>query len=283
VSNFDGLDIDFDWVFGERSLKIRSERLSDLIDFAFTHDIRGLILNESSGFRLSDLKAIAGNRFVEAVLICGRFKDLSPLYELPNLRQLAISYSEAPFDPCLLPLIEKLSCEWTSGRAGIAEAVTLRELHLGKFKSPTKDLQPLNNLTNLEVLDLSGGNIWSLDGIESFGKLRRLELHSQKFLADIRALAGSKAPIEFLHMAGCSKVMEHEVVQHLSSLKILRMHRCGTISSLGFVKKCPSLRSFRFLDTDVADGKLSPLKKLDDVCFTEKKHFSHRVKDFANS
>jgi hypothetical protein len=281
VSNFTGLEITYDWVFGERALVLYSERLADLLDFAFTHDIRGLVLNEAHGFNPADLPAIAGYRFIEAVLVCGEFKDLAPLHDLPNLRRLAISYSEAPLDPQRMPAIERLSCDWTAGRAGILQAVTLRELALRNFKPRTSDLQPLSDLTNLEVLGLTQGTISSLNGIERLSRLRRLELHSQRHLSDIRALAASEAPIEFLHMDRCPRVTDHGVVQHLPALQVLRMHRCGTISNLGFVRSSRSLRSFRFLDTDVADGDLSPLKGLADVCFTEKKHFSHRVRDFG--
>jgi hypothetical protein len=131
----------------------------------------------------------------------------------------------------------------------------------------------------LEVLDLSLGNIASLSGIEAFPKLRRVELHRLRSLVDIQALAVCEAPIEFLHMDGCSKLAGHEVVGRLRALEVLRMHRCGVIASLGFVRECRSLRSFRFLETDVADGDLSPLESLADVCFTQKGHFSHRLRD----
>lgn len=33
------------------------------------------------------------------------------------------------------------------------------------------------------------------------------------------------------------------------------------------------------MKTDVLDGDLSPLLRLDDVYFTEKKNFSHKTKD----
>lgn len=52
------------------------------------------------------------------------------------------------------------------------------------------------------------------------------------------------------------------------------------MNSLDFIEGLKKLHSFRFMKTDVLDGNLSYLLNLEDVSFTFKKHFSHKLGDF---
>lgn len=81
----------------------------------------------------------------------------------------------------------------------------------------------------------------------------------------------------------CKKIVDYEQLWTCGDLEELKLHDCGTIKTIAFVERLKKLKTFRFMKTDVLDGDLFPLRRLDDVYFTEKKHFSHKTSDMNQS
>lgn len=73
----------------------------------------------------------------------------------------------------------------------------------------------------------------------------------------------------------CKKIKNYGVVSQIKGLKILRFNDCGSIPNIRFLKEMPNLEDFRFVDTNVLDGDLTPCFGLKSVGFFKKKHYSH--------
>jgi hypothetical protein len=119
----------------------------------------------------------------------------------------------------------------------------------------------------------------SLDGLERFAVLECLNLH---YNTSLSRLAGGVLPcVQYMTIEKSPKLGDYESLTRFANLIILRVFQCGAIKSVGFVDQLRNLRSFRFIGTDVLDGDLSKLLRLEDVEFTQKRHFSHKSTKFG--
>jgi hypothetical protein len=55
------------------------------------------------------------------------------------------------------------------------------------------------------------------------------------------------------------------------------LSKCAPIESLSFVADMPNLRSISFVNTNVLDGDLHYLEKLDYAGFDSKRHYTHKM------
>ncbi len=58
-------------------------------------------------------------------------------------------------------------------------------------------------------------------------------------------------------------------------MESVRLSKMGVIPSLGFVTRMPNLREWRFVETTIADGDMSPLLGLESVAFDNNRRYSH--------
>jgi hypothetical protein len=123
--------------------------------------------------------------------------------------------------------------------------------------------------------------IRSLRGISEYKTLDSIELHYCSKLEKIEDLAGVDIKSFFANV--CKKISDYEFLGECKNLERIKMNECGPMKSLEFVNSLVKLRTFRFIKTDVLDGDISPLLRLDDVYFTEKKHFSHKTNEMHQS
>jgi hypothetical protein len=125
-------------------------------------------------------------------------------------------------------------------------------------------------------LSLVQSPLISIKGVGRFSHLERLELAYLTKLESIAAVAELKnGRLEILDCEVCRKMQDHETVKEVPSLHVLRFNDCGEIPGIDFLDGMPNLREFRFVDTNVKDGNLRPLLRLDSVGFFRKKHYSH--------
>jgi hypothetical protein len=71
-------------------------------------------------------------------------------------------------------------------------------------------------------------------------------------------------------------------IKSLSGIEVLRLNECGEIEDLEFLYDFPHLIDFRFVNTNVRSGDLSPLlkhKTLKSVGFMDKRHYSLKSDD----
>jgi hypothetical protein len=164
----------------------------------------------------------------------------------------------------------------------ISEACTsLRLLDLSRYRPKSRDLTGLPALA-VEDLTLVQSPLRTIDGIERFTGLRRLELSYLTRLERIGAVAGlAGGRLERLECLKCRKIRDHAAVRAADSLKVLRFNACGDIPSIAFLNEMPNLEEFRFVHTNVLDGDLTPLLRLKAAGFFAKKHYSHKPEEVA--
>jgi hypothetical protein len=148
--------------------------------------------------------------------------------------------------------------------------------HLKAKKNPFDNLPPSNKLLYLEI---NWGNIKCFCGIEKFGSLKRLELHHCLKLEIDEGLSTLKDKLEYLHINQSKKFKFSDELLRLQKLKVLCLNNCGQIESLGFLKYFPNLIDFRFVNTNVLDGNLTPILEhptIRTVGFLNKKRYNYK-------
>ena len=152
----------------------------------------------------------------------------------------------------------------------------LRYLFVMHHKSADGDLGNLDvpaQLTYLELLSSNARNI----GVLPAG-LRRLELRRCVKLETAQGLAASCPELRHLHLKTSRKFQDLSSLFKLKRLEVLCLNGCGDLPDLKFLARFPRLRDFRFVDTNVLDGDLSPLlslPKLESIGTMDKRHYSH--------
>ncbi|MDP2228970.1 MAG: hypothetical protein Q8J78_16000 [Moraxellaceae bacterium] len=239
----------------------------------------GLVIWQSSSFSESDLNILNKLPPLKMLALYGFSKslDLSVVESINALEELALDGKAAVVDFCLLPSLRRLYVEWWDGVFVNEGEANLIGLKVGKLS--TDDLAPLASFQGLQELDLVQPKIKSLLGIEYFHGLRVLSVYAAKKLTDI---SGINDGIRELCIEQSGSIADYGPIASCKSIEVLRVHRSAAFKSLSFVSGLKQLQSFRFMNTDVLDGDLSFLSGIPDVCFTQKKHFSHKLKDFAD-
>jgi hypothetical protein len=133
---------------------------------------------------------------------------------------------------------------------------------------------------NLLYLELNWSNIQDFLGIEKMNKLKRLELHYCTKLQNDFGLSGLADTLEHLHINQSKKFVPSEELFSLKNLRVLCLNSCGNLDNLNFLNQFSNLIDFRFVDTNVFDGDLSPIldhPTIRNVGFLNKRHYN--IKD----
>lgn len=207
--------------------------------------------------------------------------DLGSFDQLPELEQLTICETKQTLDLARLPALRELRAVWHPKLFQNVAASNVSSLHVWKYRPKVSDLTQAPPFSKLVDLELVQSNITSLLGIRSYPLLQRLDLHMLNSLQHLTELSLRHLRVFIAH--GCPKITDHENLATCRSLEILNMSRCGTMKSVGFVDNLPYLKSFRFLDTAIADGDYSHLRRLEDVWFTDSRKIDYKTSDFRQT
>lgn len=137
----------------------------------------------------------------------------------------------------------------------------------------------LSSTNSLLYLEMNWANIKDFQKIEKLSNLKRLELHYCTKLETDKGLSSLKDTLEILHINQSRKFVPTDELDQLKSLKILCLNSCGSIESLDFLYNFPNLIDFRFVNTNVLNGDLSPILKhptIRTVGFLNKQHYNYR-------
>lgn len=153
-------------------------------------------------------------------------------------------------------------------------------LTLWHHKSKLRNLLDLPVPESLLYLDLTWSDIQDFVGIKKMVNLKRLELHYCTKLQNGLGLSGLAHTLEHLHIEQSKKFVPTEELFSLKNLRVLRLNSCGNLENLHFLNQFPKLIDFRFVDTNVLDGDLSPIldhPTIRSVGFLNKRHYN--IKD----
>ncbi len=176
--------------------------------------------------------------------------------------------------------LEMLACKLSNRLIGLESCSNLKSLTVSNYKSKIKDLSALPSLNNLEHLSLIKTDITTLQGIERFSNLKKLEMFSASKLETIAALQALSNSIEEIQVEQCKKINDYETLGKVKSLKKIILSESGEIKSLAFVKELPRLEFISFWGTNVLDGNIKYCEGINYVGFDNKKHYTHKSEQF---
>lgn len=261
----------------EKLLAIDSTRIDACMEYFKAGDFAGIWINSAVGYKDDNVDFLARYPETRRVEIVARLQSISGLMALRKLQHLQISDFDRPIDFSAFPNLEVLRCEWAKTHHNVGSCRDLRVLHIRKYAPESMNLQELSTLCELRELELVQSKLASLKGIDQMGRLQDLQLSYMPRLEDIDDLASLENTLKVAFFDHCRKIRNHAVLGKLACLKTLVFVDCGKLPSIGFIRSIPTLKNFRILRTDIADGDMSPCIGIKHVDFDNKKHFSHTV------
>lgn len=277
MENFDVTEID-----GITTIWVDSDRIDACLEYYRDQNIHLLGISPMRGYKIDNLNFLNVYTDVSGLVIVfpPSFEfNMSPLLALSNLRSLTLSA------PVRLPLthfhkLREFRGYWHK-ELQLSGCDKIEQLDISAYKSATGDLTLFPDLPSLKHLALAQTSITSLRGISKLNLLKSLSVaYSSKLeaLDEIDTLSG----LELLDFQKCPKLKQYDVLRTLKNLRVLRINGCAEIGSLGFINEMPRLEEFRFVNTNIVDGNLTPLLRLKRVGFLPKRHYSHRPEQFKS-
>lgn len=261
-------------VAGIRTLHLDSSALEECLSYYREHRIERLAINASRGYLGHDLEFVRRHPYLTELVVVapvGRRFDLEPLCALKGLRYLVLNDPS----PLVLSRFERLESFYGIWDAGmdLSGCRELRSLSLSKYNAEGA-LETLPAMPSLQQLELVDSKLQTLKGVERFATLRSLVL---AHLGRLTSLVGIEAleALEVLDCDACRRLVDHSRVASLVHLRKLQFNDCGSMPSLAFLSQLPHLERFAFVDTNIVDGDLRPVLRLNSVGFFMKKHYSH--------
>lgn len=269
--------------YGRRAV-LHSSWSDQLIDYLLSNEVVELELNQAKGWsgnELPFLGVMPGLKSFEILDL--NIRDIAPIHKLHNLKRLGVTtYCSTTIDFSAFPDLESCGLEWRPKAASLFECSTLKELFVNRYDG--RAIAPFAKLVNLESLAILNAPIDDLRGLSALTKLRSLRLANLKRLESLVGIEGL-VNLEELEIHTCRRIHSIEEVGQLRRLRKLHLNNDGDIESLKPIANVEGLESILFYEsTNIVDGDLSPVmnqKKLENVSFQNRRHYSHRREDFA--
>ncbi|WNQ12223.1 leucine-rich repeat domain-containing protein [Paenibacillus aurantius] len=260
---------------------IEDNRTEDYVNYIKEKNIQSVYLC-SPHYRKNDVNILSELSSVRKLNIRAPITNFEGLYAISeNLQDLSLNTLERDVDLSRFSQLEKLSIE--DGKEHILnleKCIHLKQLYLLKYKPISKNIEELISLSKLNTLVLTQSSITSLKGCEGLKSLRKLGLNFLSKLEDIESLELVLDTLEELEIESC-KSINFKIIGKLKNLKRLLLINCGELSSISFINSLEKLEFFVFTKTNIIDGDLSYCQGINYVAFDNKKHYSHKMKDFT--
>lgn len=258
---------------------VESNRLKEYIDYINTKDISAIVINDSY-YLNGDIDFLRDCPKVRKVNIVGSsLENYEGLSYLIHLQVLYFGEPKTKVDISQFTELEELYVDINKNVIGLEECRKLRVLKLWKYKPQSKNLLGISKLSNIEELEVTQSTITDLTGISSLPKLLKFGLYYSNKLESIKQITEGNRVLKELSIESCKYIQDFSEIIALKNLEKLLITESGEIPSIHFIGELPKLKSFVFMGTTVVDGNLNPCIGLEYVAFTDKKHYSHRMKD----
>ncbi len=266
---------DIEAIAGVTRLWVDSDRIEECVRHFRSAGLDFLGINPLRGYRRRDVEFLRDHPELTGLHVVPPPEgfELSPLAEVRALKRLIVSSESPELRLDAFPALVEFRGVWTA-RLKLEAAERLETLHLRGYKAKSGDLTAFPALPALTELGLVQANLTSLLGISRSAALRRVELAHLKKLGSLHDLEKLGA-LEELTCETCTKLGDVETLRSLKQLRSLKLNGCAELPSLRFLDELPRLEEFRFVGTNVADGELRPLLRLQRVGFLPKRHYSH--------
>ncbi|MET7017422.1 hypothetical protein [Bacillus mycoides] len=259
---------------------VSQKNLGECIEYINRFNISGVQLSDMY-YELEDINFLNECENITHLMLDNMFlKDVSSVYNLKNLKDLAIVDSNYVLELDRVKNLENLSMYCDKKITGLQEVCTLKSLFLWKYNPKNRDLKELEKLRDLEYLKITQSRIDSLSGIESFRNLKSLQLYYLRTLKSLEYLKYTSGKLTNLEVEMCKNIEAFCSIGYLESLEVLRLLDCGDIPTIDFIRNFKKLNCFSFVGSTVVDGDLSFCEGIETVSFTDKKHYSHKKLSF---
>jgi Leucine-rich repeat (LRR) protein len=199
---------------------------------------------------------------------------LDALTALGDLEELSVE-SQRPFTIDLVhwPKLRYLCFLWNSEFRNLSCAPNLA--HLRVFSWKETDLRKLLDAPQLEALDILGGRLLSLRGIETCDELNALQLVRLTKVADFAGLATLRE-LTSLRIDTCKKFASLDVLAGLENLEDLDISNLGAVASLDPIRKFRKLTKITFAEsTNILDGNTGVVAEMGlKYAFMNRKHYN---------
>lgn len=237
---------------------------------------------------ISDKKVIDLSRF--SMLKTLLPLQLYPFYNLEKSQITRLLYGGA---------IRHCKCE----KELLCQLTAIKELRL--FCIDDFSLHQIIDLKNLESLSFTQCNIRNFDGIE---KLKKLRFISPAYCRSLERIEGiSKTNIETIWLDCCPRLKDLNEISQIKRLKnlvienmkdrdfrflekmqcrevleFLMLFNCGSISTVKILDDYPNLQEYNGAFTNIIDGDLTPLLRLEGAVISNRRHYNIKEEDLPN-
>lgn len=208
----------------------------------------------------------------------GESFDYSPLYQMPNLRDVMLTMSSGRFDDYWYSVdyskIKGLTDIGACGKGnnGYELVPTLEKLWISNSKKHL-DLKNISCSKKLWKLTMMCCNVKTLDGIEQYPEIKYVNMDMNRSLHDISALRHAAGTLTSLCIEVCPKVKDFSVLNTLVNLEYLQLHGSNSLPNLEFLQHMPKLKVFNFT-MNVEDGDLTNCMNIPYATCKNRKHYN---------
>ena len=165
-----------------------------------------------------------------------------------------------------------LGIHWRKHVKGLERCKHLQRLLLIEFGET--DLTKIRLLTELKNLSIKTSSVKSLDGIEGCKCLESILLGNCRQLKSVVRL-NHLHKLRKLALDVATQISDYQSLSDLPALVELEIRDCKKIDSISFIKQFPSLKKMILTgNTEIMDGDLTPVAALEEVFYSNKKHYN---------
>jgi protein phosphatase 1 regulatory subunit 7 len=277
IITIDGFEV-YSNLDGTKDIIVDSDHIDECMKVFVKNNLDGVAVTTSHNYRRQDIDFLSDYPEIKQLSVSDGIGDVDAIRHLTNLTFLMLSGKNRKVDFENFPVLTNLIADWSPNFLNMDSCKQLSQLTFHHYTPKIKDCSSLANVPWVKRLEITQSPIKTLNGLDNFSQLEELEMNYCGKLETLCCLNESKTTLLSSRFNHCKSIKNHEYVVRLDCLNTLGYSYCGTIPSVKFIEKMRSLQNFMFVGTDVSDGDISPCIGLEYIGFTDKKHFSHTMK-----
>lgn len=264
---------------GREMLTIQSSRIKECMEFFMNSTFEGIQVNLNSGFEENSLDFLNDYpdvwQKVKSISIAPEVKDLAALKHLTALEYIATAQKNPKIDYSFFPELAYLTIAGDGKIKKLESCKKLVSLTIYYYNPACKDFSGLPAVSWIKELHIINSTVLDMMGFERFNRLEKVSLYFLSKLKELGYMENCAKTLTWLEIDGCRNIYNSAYIGNLKRLKFLAYNNCEIMKSLDFIEGIKTLRDLQFIGTDVIDGNLNPLLKLDFVAFTNRRRYVH--------
>lgn len=265
---------------GIGKLLFDTSRADECIAFARANGLKRIMLNPFKGYQSHSINPILPLAdFIEDLIVGDENLDLSGIGSFSGLKYLGVpDIKKSVLDLSCFPNLKTLAFTESKRVHGFETCKNLESLSITNLEMA--DLTTLQDLPFLKELNLFNPGVESLEGIQKYSSLERMEIYAAKKLKTIGAISGIRSSICELKITKTIGIQDIQKLAELHKIRTLILAESGSIQSLSFMNGFENIEIVSFWGTTIIDGDMTPCEKAKKVSFDNKKHYNRRAEDF---